>query len=311
MRLYFPSLTLLSIFALASCIKSNEAEIMPKVMQIEIAGEGGESVVDLGAGDWQIARIVNNNEDLPIFGNTYTLSGEIIRRNQPLALDGLGRLASEGSYRGFLISHESSGTLTVVLQENGSGNPFSFLIVLKNGNETKEIVIDQGVSAGYSFVAIEYFLDDSDQDSIYVRNQVATYQFNFLAPKEVEISPFNGPDIVINSHFKSNDSDAFVWLARDSVEVSVPADLIDGDVLLSDHKKIYGGIANEPYRPDFMVTIHTPAGQSNFATDVEWRHRTLSYRLTMTSNRTDESKIIIGKWIEISPTGIFEIKRMD
>jgi hypothetical protein len=294
-----------------ACENPEEPAITPAVNQIEIAGEGGEYAVELGIGDWQVVRIVNNNGNQRMFGDSFTTDGEIILRNRPLELDGFGSLVSSGSYRGFVISLESVGVLNIALQENGSGSPFSFLIVLQSGDQTREISVDQAISAGYSMDGIEYFLDTDDRDSLYMRNLVATYQFNLTSPREVEISPYNGPNIITNSYFKSDDPDAFIWLARDSVGVSVPVEVYGGDVFLSDQKQIYGGILSEPYKPEVMVAVSLPAGVYKFGTDVEWRHRTVSYKLTLTSNSTGESKEVLGKWVETSPTGKYEIKEIN
>ncbi|MBK1441474.1 hypothetical protein JHJ32_15865 [Parapedobacter sp. ISTM3] len=314
MKQYYIRLTpvLLIALVLSSCQKTAMLETEPDTLQLEIAGEGGESTVELGEGDWQITRVVNNNGNLRMFGDIYALDGKIIQRNQLLELAGLGALASSGPYSGFRITHETPGTINVSLQENGLRQPLNFVIVVSNGSETREIVISQPQSAGYSFDSIVYFLnlEDGDGDSIYVRKQIVQYQFNLLEARPVEISPFNGPDVVINSNFLSDDPHAFVWLAGDSVKVPVPSDIVDGEIQLSDHKEVYGAISNQPYGTGAAVTILAPAGQSIYAADVETRRRAVSYKLIMTNNRTGESKQVLGKWLETSPTGIYEIREI-
>ncbi|HSI78800.1 MAG TPA: hypothetical protein VK957_23100 [Lunatimonas sp.] len=197
------------------------------------------------------------------------------------------------------------------LPADGSENQFSFTIILRNGDQTRELIVDQAISAGYSLQGIEYFLDTDDRDSLYIRNKVATYQSNLTSPREVEISPYNGPNIVTNSYFKSDNPDAFIWLAKDSVDVSVPSEIDAGDILLADRKQIYGGIIDDPYKPEVMAAVPVPAGVYRFGTDVEFRHRTVSYKLTLISNSTGESKKILGKWIETSPTGKYEIREIN
>lgn len=302
---------LLFVSVFVACEKPEEPVIFPPLTQIDIAGEGGEYVMELGIGVWQIARIVNNNGNQRMVGNSYSPDGEIIRQNKPLELDGSGSLVASGSHRGFVVTLENTGFLNVALQENGTENPFSCTIILHSGDQTRELIVDQAISAGYSLQGIEYFLDTDDRDSLYMRNQVATYQFDLTSPREVEISPYNGPNIVTNSYFRSDDPDAFIWLAKDSVEVLMPSEIYEGDILLSDQKQVYGGTLNELYNPEVMVAVPLPAGVYRFGTDLEWRHRTVSYKLTLTSNSTGESKEILGKWIETSPTGKYEIKEID
>ncbi|WP_158856186.1 hypothetical protein [Lunatibacter salilacus] len=294
-----------------ACEKPEEPVTIPNVVKIDIAGEGGEYVMELGVGDWQIARIVNNNGNQRMFGDSYTADGEIIRQNHPLELTVSGSLVASGSHRGFVVTLENTGFINIALQENGSENPFSFTIILQSGDQSRELIIDQAISAGYSMEGIEYFLDSDDQDSLYMRNQVATYKFDLLTPQEIKISPFNGYNLVTNSYFASDDPDAFIWLAKDSVSVSIPSEIYSGDILLADRNQIYGGIVYEPYKPEVMVAVPVPAGVYRFGTDVELRRRTVSFRMTLTSKSTGESKEILGKWIETSPTGKYEFKEID
>ncbi|SFC30559.1 hypothetical protein SAMN05421747_10825 [Parapedobacter composti] len=311
MKLHIRLLAILFTFAVVSCEKHDEPDTTPDPIQLEIAGEGGATEVALGAGDWQIVSVVNADGNMRMFGDVYNAEGEIIWKNELLKLNGLGRLAWSGTLRGFQVIHKTPGLFHIQLQENALDRPFCFIIKLDNGLTTQEIVVEQPTSAGYNFERIEYFLEEGDGDSLYVRERVATYQFTYSTPIEVSINPFNGPNVVVNSHFESDDKYAFVWLENDAVEVPVPSHITEDTVYLSAQQSIYGGISNEPYQSDFKVTIALPAGQSNYASYIEERRRVVSYRLTMTHKGTGDSKVVEGKWIEISPTGRYEIKKED
>ena len=310
MKAILSILTALLFISVVSCEKVAEPEINQEAMKLEISGEGGQIAVEIGSGEWKITQIVNNEGNVRIFGDTYTPDGKIIRKNQPLELVGLGSLVTSGNRWGFQIIHETPGTINVILRENASGRPVSFRIVLQNGQEKREIKVEQSVSAGYSFDGIEYYLEKDDGDSVYLRQSVVTYEFNLAIPMEVEIMPFGGPNIVVNSHFESEDPYAFLWFEDEPLEVQVPVEINNGDILLSYHKNIYGEISNEPYKADTMVTVQIRAGTTKFTKDVEMRNRLVSYRLTIKNNRTGKPKEIFGKWIEISPTGEYEIREI-
>lgn len=221
----------------------------------------------------------------------------------------LGVLVSLGNFRGFRINYENSGSLNIQLDENGSDKPFNFMIILHNGAETREIRIEQPVSAGYSFEGIEYFLDENDGGSVYFRKKT-TYHFNHISPKDVEIMPFSGSNVVVNSYFESEDPNAFRWFGEGEVEVSVPTNLNGGRVQLSHKKKPYGAILNEPYDADFTITLPTKAGTTKFTTYIEERKRIVSYKIKMFHKSTGEAKEITGKWVEIGPSGKYKIKEL-
>ena len=297
MRLYFFFLIAAAGIAFTSCKKSDHTEIGPERFELEIDGEGGEHTVELGAGNWQVVRVVNNDGNQRMFGDAYTLDGKIIRRSQPLELDGLGRMTVSLLRRELNIIHGRPGTIQLLLGENSSGRPFSFMVVLENGRDRKEIVVEQPKSAGYSFENIEYFLEEGDGDSVYVRDQLVTYNFDFFAPQDVEVYAFGGPNVMVNSHFESDDDYAFFWLTDEPVEVPVPAEIRDGRVFLSDEKRAYGNVFNEPYPSDARVTISAPAGQSKYANYIEERRRTVSYKLTITNNGTGERREVGRKMV--------------
>lgn len=111
------------------------------------------------------------------------------------------------------------------------------------------------------------------------------------------------------SYFESNDPIAFSWIAKDSVLVPVPQVIDENEIYLSHDKKLYGAITRTPYinENDDMVTLEIPGNKVNFYLELEYRKRTVSYQLTLINNRTQDEKLIEGKWIETTPTGKFNI----
>ncbi len=291
-----------------SCRKQNEPDRAPSPTFILMEAEGGEEVIDLGSEGWQIVSVVNKNGDLRIFGDIYTADGQMVRENSLLELEGPGRLDGTGFNRGFDIVYDHD-QIHVALVENGTDDVFRFAIVLKKGDEIREIVIEQKVSEGYTFQEITYALDEGDGDSLY-RKTGSRYQFNLVTPQQVSVSPYGGVDVLRSASFESGDRDAFVWIRKDSVRVPVPLEIRDGGIGLSGPKDVYGAVTREPFHAAGAVAfIDVPAGGAHFSTTLEWRRRRLSYKLTLKNNRTAQLKEVTGKWVEESPTGKYVIQK--
>lgn len=305
-RIFCCAIILITLVAM-SCKKDNEpSDIVFAEKRAEIPGHGGEYTFELKEGNWEIISIINNQGNLRMFGDSRTLDGELISQNKPLALAGFGSLESVSSSGGFKVFQEQPGSIRVLLLENRTKDPFSFKIVLQKENITQEIQVAQPTSEGYTFDKIEYFIGETDRDSIYVREHTTTYDFDFIDAQEVQIYPFSGLSEV-TSYFESTDPDAFVWLVDDALEVQVPEEIIDGKIYLSHHKVIFGDITKSVFREDYKAPIKAPAGRSQFSKNVEGRRRQVTFKISMTSNSTGNSKEVTGKWIETSPTGKYEI----
>lgn len=150
---------------------------------IEMEGEGGEVEVLFTHPYWEVARIINRNGNVSISGDKYSLTGSLIRENSILQLDTLGRIDAFWSNKGFSIIRNNYKTLKVVLRENSTGEDFNFNILLEADNESKEIQVNQKKSLGYTFKKIEYKLEGSDGDSVFVR-QGTSYSFNVQSAQD-------------------------------------------------------------------------------------------------------------------------------
>ncbi|MCH7408550.1 hypothetical protein MM239_04030 [Belliella sp. DSM 111904] len=298
----------ITIFMLTACVTDDESLEDVSDVHLEYVGEGGIEVVDLGAEGWKIMSIESLDGMHRLFGDAFDLNDEILLENRLLALDGLGYVVFTGSKVGFEIRHETPGVFEIMLNENASGQHFGFIVTLKNENQNRRIFVDQEVSAGYQFEQIEFYLGENDEDSLYIRNDLFRYYFDFLEPRQVEVSPFNGVDVLINSYFESDSPDAFVWFESESIEVEVPSEIHEGNIYFSGVQSNYSKEpATAPYLSNQLTTLDAPAGNSVFSTSIEMRKRKVSYKLTIKSKSTSEIKEIEGRWIEISPTGMYQI----
>ncbi|WP_345030250.1 hypothetical protein [Ravibacter arvi] len=307
MRLHFLLFTLLSTCFFISCRKSDEPDKAPSPSLVQMEAEGGEETIALGSTGWRIAAVVNKRGNQRIFGDIYKSDGQLVMENTLLELEGTGYLEGTTPGIGFRIVHEGD-QLRVTLLENGMPETYSFVIVLKRENETKEILVEQQVLQGYTFKSMEYAAGAGDGDSVFVRTGTR-YEFNLLAPQQVAVNPFGGIDVVRTAWFESKEHGAFFGIGGDSVKVPIPVAVNDGKVSYSDPKDIYGAFTREAYHPGVTASVSVPAGKALFFTELEWRRRRLTYTLTLTNKRTGALKVITGKWLEESPTGKYSILR--
>jgi hypothetical protein len=276
-------------------------------------GEGGSTGVSFTGGDWKITGVTNTNGNVKISGDSYSVDDELIRENYTLSLEGLGRMEAFGGIKGFVITRNTPTSLNIALKENSSGEDLNFTIDLQSGNESKEITVEQKKSQGYKFESIEYALREIDGDSLFTKKGT-TYEFNIQSPspQEFSFSPFEGIEINRKAYFKSNEKDAFVWLKNDPVRVKVPSLIDNSKIDTAEQKEVYTNLTTVyPHGFEQMETVTVPSGKSVFFTQIQFRRRTVSYTLHLTNKRTGDKKAIDGKWIEIAPTGIYDIKGMD
>jgi hypothetical protein len=192
------------------------------------------------------------------------------------------------------------------LNENSSGEDFNFTVDLQSANESKKITVKQMKSQGYNFKSIEYILKQNDGDSLFIRNGEG-YKFSVSSPQEFSFSPFTGVEINRKTYFTSDEKDAFVWLKNNSIKVEVPSS-IDNKYIHTDNEEVYTDLTTiSNYELDQKDIVKISSGESEFYTEIQFRKRTVSYILYLTNKRTGEEKKIEGKWVEIAPTGDYDI----
>ncbi len=305
-------LILTIIIGFVSCSNNDDVSlIQPSTTTIEMEGEGGEEEISFTGGDWYIAEIKNHNSNYSIQGDIYSQDGEMTRENSILSLEGQGRIEALWDIKGFIITRDAPSSLEILLNENGTGEEFGFTIVLKSGEEVKEIEVFQKKSQRYRFDNMEFSLEEDDGDSLFVKKGT-TYRHNVQEPQELNVSPYGGVDVHKHSLFLSSEKDAFVWTEKDSIMVEVPTGIYNNELYFNGEQKLYGKYySKSPHGFEEMIKITIPAGQSEFYIEQEWRKRQVSYQLSLINNRTGEEKIIEGKWIENAPTGKYSIKWQD
>ncbi len=271
-------------------------------------GEGGQTEIIFTGGNWKISGVINLNGNVNISGDSYSINGNPIFKNYTLKLEDLGRLETLWVNKGFSIIRNTFTSLNIIVKENSTGEDFNFVIVLESEKELKEIVVKQKKSQGYRFKSIEYMLMPGDGDSVFVK-QNGSLSFNISSPQELSFSPFYG--INRNSYFGSSEDDAFIWTEADSLIVEVPSGISNGEIYYNGDESVYTNLLTSKGTGfiDYTITVTVPEGISKFSVEVQYRRTKVSYILYLLNNRTNQEKVIKGKWFEFAPTGNYTINR--
>jgi len=290
-----------------SCNKNeNISLINPSSTMIEMEGEGGVAEISFIGDTWKIAEIINQNGYQTISGDKYSTDGKLIAENTPLTLNELGQLNAIWEDKGFTITKTTLKSLEILLKENCTAEDFSFAIVLKAGDETKNITIKQKKSQGYKYEKIEFSKNKEDIDSIFTQNGTS-YKFDIKSSQVFFFSPFSGVNCIKSSYFESTIENVFAMTRKDSLKVEIPSFIGNNEIYLNGETASYSYVITKR-KIDFKnqtEKIVIPSGKSEFFVLVEYKKSKISYKLHLTNNRTKERKIIDGKWTEIAPTGMF------
>lgn len=292
-----------------SC-SNDDVDNAPSQTVVIMEGEGGTKTIKFEDDNWRIAGVINKAGNQRIFGDIFDKDGKLVKKNSLLELDDFGKLDAFWMDKGFTVCRKTTNSFEVVLCENATGEEFNFSIIMENNGKNKEILVKQKISEGYTFECIEYYLDENDIDRVYTKESTS-YTYTIPKSQEIEISPFGGGDIMNISYFKSDDSYAFIWFKGNLPNTEVPLSIINGQIYVTDEKKIYGEVSKSWYEAYNSVKekVLVSAGESKFHIELEWRDRQVSYKLTMKNKRTRDMKIIVGKWLETTPTGKYTIIR--
>lgn len=305
------SLMVLVIFT-CSCQKDNESDPSEESERdIVISGYGGSVNVDLGTGSWKIQRVRNTRANADLFGDILYPNGKTMRSNVLLKMDALGAIQTSGSDWGIKVAQLSPGIFEISMLENTRDENLHIALNLINENQSYTIRIEQQVSAGYDIQDIVYFLDQHDGDSVFMRNSLMTYTFSKLSAGTVEISPFGGANVSVNRRFVADNQSTVSPKALENLRLPIPQDIIDGEVVISEKQQKHGEIVNQTYQSDVMDKVQVPSGNSKYATNIEERRRRISYKMSLKKKASDEVKEVFGKWIEKSPTGQYQVIRIE
>lgn len=274
--------------SLSACQDEDKGSIFPSQSKFNLEAEGEEIDIHFNNDKWQISAVINKNGDQRISGDIFSPDGKMIKENAPLELEGPGQLNAHWWHKGFTISRDKPNALTIKVKENLSGENFNFGIILQNEDGTKEIVVNQKISQGYTFDKIEYYLQEDDKDSLYFKRGIHTFSSE-IPGVTMTIRPFEGV-IYNSSHFEDDEIGIFLWLDEKSINVQVPQDIHNDKIILSEKKHNYSEFTETPYINNTETTIEIPTGYKCYF-DLEWRIRKVSYTLTLTNNRTKDKKI--------------------
>jgi len=294
---------------LVSCTKNeNVSTINPSSTMIEMEGEGGVAKIAFAGDTWEIAEIINQKGNQTISGDSYSTDGKLITKNSLLSLNELGRLNTIWEDKGFIITKTTLKFLEILLKENCTTEDFSFVIVLKAGDETKNITIKQKKSQGYKYEKIEFSKDKEDIDSIFTQNGTS-YKFDIKSSQEFLFLPFSGVNCIKSSYFENTLENALAMPRKDSLKVEIPSYIRNNEIYLNGETASYSNVitVRESDIKNQTEKIVIPSGKSEFSVLVEFKKSKISYKLYLTNNRTKDRKIVVGKWIEIAPTGRFTI----
>lgn len=307
MKLFKLGLVLFLFLFSSSC--SDDEDITSNIT-IELDGDSEFLTQRFATGDWKIERVENRDGNQRIVGDIYDEQGDLVSENSPLELDGLGVLDANWGDKGFKLTRKTDLELEIEVYENTTGEEFDFAIILTQGGEKKEIWMSQKNSQGYTLESIEYFLSEGDGDELSLLD-AATYRYTITDALETVIYALSGFSGSSRSYFESKDSYAFSSLGGHLPKVRVPADIVDGEIYLSNKEVVYGAVTDESVNMDeSKLTIEVPSGHSEFRSQVEWLERQVSYRVKMKSIRTSQIKVVEGKWRLNAPSGNYKVVRV-
>lgn len=298
---------LVGSFMCAAC-SSDEPFIQPSVTAIEMEGEGGEIEVSLNDIEWSIAGVLNkqNHYDVNIFGVAYSTEGEIIRDNQQLHLNGLGKLEALWGDKGLQIVRETPSSFKLIVEENLTEEDFNFSVLLQSGNETREVIVYQSKSQGYEIENIEYSIKPEDKDSLYLATTSMSYSFSVPnSLSGVTINPLENEKS--RTYFTGTTAEnIFSWLEKSPFEVKIPNSHHNNKVYYNNETSLFARYVTESSLPNYLnqsLVLDVPAGKNQLFVEAEYLKQQFSYTLTLINNRTQQKKTIEGKFVRIDPTG--------
>lgn len=303
-------LLLILVICLAACSRddeSNEKEFFHSVGNISFSGEGDSALISFPNENWEIAAVLLPDKFSPIWGDIYASDGKQVRSNTQLVLSGLGRLEAKWMDHGFVITRSSLNSLKIEALENSDEEDFSFVITLASGGKTKDILVEQGRSAGYSFERIEYTLIPESYKTVYKQNGRFTFNIQGETKPGVKYNPFQNH--YNNYTFISDDHKAFVWTKDEALAVEIPGGVLDGKLFYNrDSIQYQNSTSKLPLRfPVAEVEIDMPVGESECHFELEYEEYHATYRIFAKNKTTGAEKVFEGTFISSCPNGIYQL----
>lgn len=314
-----PCLFLLLFYCFISC-SDNDKSFVETKGNIVIPFCGEAKAIQLNTPNWSIVSI-NDADGKPMLGTIYSGYGDNLKEehNTLLKYDATGpdkTLIMDLPYQGFTLEKAGSNTIQLSIKENFAPQPFIFSIVLKSGNETKEVKITQEGQNRYKFKSIEYFINKGDgaSDSYWYddidERQTFTISSDIGRTINVTLYPFDYSNLSFSSaKFTSDDQGAFAWINDEDtpLEVAIPCRINNGTIEYLSKKQQY-----DNFEKGFLkningsISVAMNPGTNKYHFKYEMKKTVISYTLTMTGANTHKDRVFCGKWIMIQPTGAFE-----
>lgn len=303
------SLLFLCMVCFTACGSEDTEETMiPPVEKHRLSGEGESVLVSLDNSNWQIVGVTTIDKSFAIFGEIYGPDGKLICSNTQLTLKGLGRIESVWTDQGFVITRDNFHTLKVEALENSTDKDFGFTILLKSDTETKEIIINQGQSEGYSFEKIEYTLIPGSYTKVWYKN--GFFNLSNHTNQEFEMLKYNPfQNQSDNFTFDSDDSRAFACVKDEALSVEVPGGVLHGELFYNHEEVPYKHqTVKQPLKFSVSeVPIKTPMGDSQCHFELEYEEYKAVYHLFVKSRKTGVEKKFEGTFTSSTLNGSYKL----
>lgn len=312
-------LLLLLFYCFISCSNGDKSFVETRD-NIVVPSGGGAKAIQLNTPYWSIVSI-NDANGKPMIGTISYGYGDNLKKeyNTLLKYDGTGpdkTLTVDLPYQGFTLEKAGTNTIQLSINENFALQPFVFSIVLKSGNETKEVKITQEGQNRYKFKSIEYSINKGDgvSDS-YWYDDIGEQQTFTITPDigrtiNVTLFPFDYSNLSFSSaQFTSDDKGAFGWINDEDtpLEVAIPCSINNGAIEYLSKKQQYDNFEKGFLRNiNGSISVAMNPGTNKYHFKYEMKKTIISYKLTMTGAKTNKDRVFCGKWIMIQPTGAFE-----
>lgn len=290
----------------------------------KISKEGGSARIQMNTMDWEIVKIIDKSDNSVIKGSILIGNDENDTQKEyndttlTLKADQFGSLIADLGEKSFLIKRYMGTTLQLVVNENYTLSPFSFVIVLRSGKATKEITVTQEASCRYQFKSIAYSLEQGDGVSpLYwyddtanaltknVENSESVVNWTFSPHYDMYL--MNNMSAFCTATFSSDDKNAFEWPSAEDndPDVKVPIAVQDGKIVYADKTVEYNtkskGVFTNFELPD-EVTVKLSPGINKVYFKFGMLKTVVTYTLTLTDTQTNADRQFKGKWTLVQPT---------
>lgn len=235
-------------------------------------------------------------------------SGEAMldKDNRPLTLSGSGVLEASNGW--LVLTRDTKDKFTVSLKENFDPvQERKFMITINNDGNRDYVTITQRAGAGYELVD-QVVSEIEGEREIYTSDEECTpiTLQNNTSEEVWEPTGYVFENVIISSHFESDDYGAFSWMPEEGVNISTP-DLImdDKNYGMAGGEYVYQeGTVRTPYINDIPngdKLLMRPNSSMRLAGEVTYCKRVFNYTLTVENTVTGTRFEVNGVWMQVVP----------